>query len=286
MSTSRSTRGRFLVAPALAAIVLAGAAVAVADEGGSDPMPQPREIAADVPGDPLAYAATTEAASPQQQAGTDVVKQVLGGLKSAPSPVVHASVARDPKGLSVRIDMADYDDTVEQAWYANLAFGALVEGARLDTDRSMAQVVTSAVVSGKNKAGDVVDQPLPVGAVALGQRFGSPSDAALTDRVRSVAAQYGLQTKNVALLHPLETALHVVLEVPDGASIDWTVEQLRTALVGEHPDVEGLLIELVSPSGAPLLSAGTAYRTGLGGLWFAPDQDTRFGALHGGLAFK
>jgi hypothetical protein len=54
-------------------------------------------------------------------------------------------------------------------------------------------------------------------------------------------------------------------------------------LVGKSPDVEGILIELYDPDGQPLLQSGVAYRTGSGGLWFAPGQDERFGAIHGGM---
>jgi len=52
--------------------------------------------------------------------------------------------------------------------------------------------------------------------------------------------------------------------------------------VGKSPVVEGLLIELDDSHGQPLLQSGVAYRTGEGGLWFAPGQDARFGAVHGG----
>lgn len=58
------------------------------------------------------------------------------------------------------------------------------------------------------------------------------------------------------------------------------------ALVGATPDVEGVLIQLDNPAGKPLLISGVAYRTGEGGLWFAPGQDERFGALHGGTPGK
>jgi hypothetical protein len=69
---------------------------------------------------------------------------------------------------------------------------------------------------------------------------------------------------------------------PEGATIDWTIDELRTDLVGESPDVEGVFIELGDSHGQPLLQSGVAYRTGEGGLWFAPGQDARFGAVHGG----
>src|SRR5262249_6032366 len=120
------------------------------------------------------------------------------------------------------------------------------------------------------------------GAVALGQVFGSPSDAVLTSQVNTVAQQFGLKVASLTILHPLESALEVTFVVPDAATIDWTIGQLGDALVGHSPDVEGLLIELDNSAGQPLLRTGAAYRTGEGGLWFASGEGDRFGAVHGG----
>jgi hypothetical protein len=73
----------------------------------------------------------------------------------------------------------------------------------------------------------------------------------------------------------------VTFVVPDGATIDWTIDELRDAVAGRPTEVEGVLIELDDPGGQPLLQSGASYRDGLGGLWFAPGQDDRFGAQHG-----
>jgi hypothetical protein len=143
-------------------------------------------------------------------------------------------------------------------------------------------LVSSATAVGPGKGGDTVTTYLGVGAVRLGQVFGSPSDSELIAHVAEVAERHGLTVVDLQILHPLESALSVKFVVPDGARINWTIDELRTDLVGASPDVEGVLIELGDSQGQPLMQSGVAYRTGEGGLWFAPGQDVRFGAVHGG----
>ena len=177
--------------------------------------------------------------------------------------------------------MTRNDDGVPDVWLADLAVGAVAE--RSHSDQAVANdLVSSATAVGPNKGGDTVTTNLSVGAVRLGQVFGSPSDSELIAHVADVAERHGLTVADLQILHPLESALSVKFVVPDGATIDWTIDELRTDLVGKSPDVEGVFIELGDSHGQPLLQAGVAYRTGEGGLWFAPGQDARFGAVHGG----
>ena len=177
--------------------------------------------------------------------------------------------------------MTRNDDGVPDVWLADLAVGAVAE--RSHSDPAVANdVVSSATAVGPGKGGDTVTTTLGVGAVRLGQVFGSPSDSALIAYVADVAERHGLTIADLQILHPLESALSVKFVVPDGATIDWTIDGLRTEPVGESPDVEGVFIELDDSHGQPLLQSGVAYRTGEGGLWFAPGQDARFGAVHGG----
>ena len=70
--------------------------------------------------------------------------------------------------------------------------------------------------------------------------------------------------------------------LPGEVPVDWTIDDLRTAITGTPFAYEGVMITILDVTGRPLLVSGVAYRTGLGGLWFAEGQDSRFGALHGG----
>ncbi|MCW2786040.1 MAG: hypothetical protein JWP74_2557 [Marmoricola sp.] len=158
--------------------------------------------------------------------------------------------------------------------------GAVAELMRTD-EATFSDEVASATATGPDKAGVTTETGLGIGAVSLGQVFDSPSDSALAARVRDVAQKFGLKVGALKILHPLSAAIDVTFVVPDDTPITWTIDQLRAALVGSSPDVEGALIELDSPSGAPLLRSGVAYRNGEGGLWFAHQQDSRFGAGHG-----
>jgi hypothetical protein len=179
------------------------------------------------------------------------------------------------------VTLAENNDDVPDVWLAGLAVGAL--GELMRTNQAVInQEIASATAVGPGSSGTQVTSDVSPGAVALGQVFNSPSDAVLTSHVNTVAQQFGLKVASLSILHPLESALRVTFIVPDSATINWTIDQLRTALVGASPDVEGILIELDNPAGQPLLIEGSSYRTGEGGLWFAPGQDSRFGAIHGG----
>jgi hypothetical protein len=204
----------------------------------------------------------------------------LSALSDAPQLAGITSTST-VSGLNLVVKLTANNGSVADVWLADLSVGAVCE--LVHSNQAVASdVVSSATAVGPGTSGATVTTPLGIGAVQLGQRFGSPSDATISSQVSAVASQFGLTVSNVQILHPLEAALSVTFAVPNDVKIDWTIEQLRTALVGSSPDVEGLYIELVDPSGQPLLESGAAYRTGEGGLWFAAGQDDRFGALHGG----
>jgi hypothetical protein len=163
-----------------------------------------------------------------------------------------AETSQDPSdgGGPVRVSLTTNDHGVDQWWHETIVQSAM---------------------------------PSP-GGTALGKRVDPPSDAELLGRVDDASRQFGISVRSAEVLYPSGSALSVSFVVPDDPRPDWTIDQLRTALVGTTPDVDGALISLVTTDGDELLVAGTAYRSGEGGLWFAPGQDERFGAVHGGLA--
>ncbi len=265
-------------APALAVVlVTTGVAVAVALAGCGATSNN------DHTGDPVTYSRgqSTPLASLSANAVTsDAAAQVMKDLSGEPQ-LAGVTTKSTPSGLQVAVTLTRNDDGVPDVWLADLAVGAVAE--RSHTDQAVASdVVSSATAVGPGKGGDTVTTSLGIGAVRLGQEFGSPSDSKLTAHVADVAKRHGLTVADLQILHPLESALSVTFVVPDGAKINWTIDALRTELVGDSPDVEGVYIELDDAHGQPLLQSGAAYRTGEGGLWFAPGQDARFGAVHGG----
>lgn len=277
----RPGRVRWVALLALGAVTVGGAAAAA----GSRHSPShdlPAQAAGETEGEAVTYAATTDLS----RAGLDhetAAGRVLEGLE--PSGVVEDLSVQDGEGgLKVTVTLNRFDDDVDQVWIAEVASGALAELTRA-TDSSTFDALESAVVtsSAGNDDHDGVD--LGVGSVSLGQRFSSPSDGELAGRVQATAREYGLILTETKVLHPLETALHVVFTVPPDASIDWSVDDLRRDLTGggSTPDLEGILIELIDEDGERLLISGAAYRTGGGGLGFAPGEDGRFGAVYAHL---
>jgi hypothetical protein len=212
-------------------------------------------------------------------AGDSAADRVTEGL--ADPQLAGLTTRSTPNGLEVAVTLTHNDDSVPDVWLSDLAVGAL--GELMRSDQPVANdLISSATAVGPGKDGDSVTTYLGVGAVRLGQVFGSPSDSSIAAHAAEVADRYGLEIANLVVLHPLESALDITFAVPKDAVVDWTIEELRADLVGKTPNVEGILIQLVDPEGKPLLQSGVAYRTGSGGLWFAAGQDERFGAVHGG----
>ncbi|MCW2791710.1 MAG: hypothetical protein JWO76_808 [Nocardioides sp.] len=171
---------------------------------------------------------------------------------------------------------------VRLTWLAALAQGAVADLVRTD------QVATNQVVRGSSV---IVTSPSGrtrtldggVGYVAAGQVFDgqvdSRDDRTIVDDVDETLRSHGLSPVSVQVLHPLGPAVSVVATLSEGTEVNWTIDDLREAISGDPKAFEGLLIEIDSPSGAPLLVTGVAYRTGLGGTWFAEGQDVVFGVV-------
>lgn len=278
MLTKRISKraGSTATAGLLTVVAFAGVAAAVTLSEPSDPQMGTSEHT----GDPVTYAGDVQASTGQPQAANVAIERVTQGLAKQ-GQVTGLAATSTPAGLSVAVTLTRNNDEVPDVWVSDLAVGAIGELMHND-EATASDLIADATAVGPGKGGASTTTNLGIGAVKLGQVFGSPSDATLAEHVNGVAQQFGIKVSKLQILHPLESALQVTLEVPDDAKIDWTIDELRAALVGEAPIVEGVLIELVDPNGQQLLVSGVAYRTGEGGLWFAPGQDGRFGAIHGG----
>jgi hypothetical protein len=230
------------------------------------------------PRPPLLSAAPTPDAAASASAASGVAAQTGIGLPGGPQ-IAGTTTRSTPSGLDVTVRLTRNDDSLPDVWLADLALGAVAERMRSD-QIVVSDIISSATAVGPGRGGETVTTDLGIGAVRPGQVFGSPSDATLTARVADVAKRFELTVADLEVLHPLESALSVTFVVPDGAKIEWTIDELGTALEGQPPNVEGSLIELDDSRGQPLLRTCAAYRTGDGGLWFAPGQDERFGAVY------
>jgi hypothetical protein len=238
-------------------------------------------------GEPVTYAgavATPPSSVPSDPDESDVTAHVMQDLSGDPQ-LAGITTNRTPAGLEVVVTLTRNDDRVPDVWLADLAVGAVAERSRTN-ERVANDLVSTAIAVGPDAQGNPATTSLGIGAVQLGQVFGSPSDSVLAAHVVDVAQNHGLLIADLRILHPLESALSVTFVVPDGATIDWTIDQLRAELAGVPPELEGVFIELRDSTGRPLLQSGAAYRTGGGGLWFAPGQDSRFGAVHGGMPLQ
>jgi hypothetical protein len=290
MPLPRRHRRRYLAVLGLsvaAVVLLAGLAVA-----GSHDSHRP----ADPPSPLEATGKPMNVGGPIVQPGVglpldEAIGQVLARPGMAPMTkisVVHAPVSGADANLpwltiDVTTDSPSKSGQLETTWLAALAEGAIAELHHTD------ETATNQVIGG-----DTINAVLPnttvarldggEGYVATGQTF-SASDLTDDQIIRSASAtlqQFHLKPVDIHVLRPLAPALYVVVQLPNATGDPgWTLDELRHALTGTPVAYEGTYIEIQSPNGDPLIAGGTAYRAGLGGLWFAHGQDDRFGASHG-----
>ncbi len=204
------------------------------------------------------------------------VSQGLSG--TAIGSIEQLNASETSMRLAVRVSNID-SKSVEAFWLASLAQGAVADLVNSGAETTSDVISSSLILGPGDDQKDAID--IGHGSIRSGQLFGSSSDQQLIERVKSVADRFDLVVKSVQVVHPLESALHVRFVVDASINVTWTIDELRSAVEGATPTVEGSLIELVDTDGNVLLTSASSYRTGLGGLWFAPGQDERFNAEHG-----
>lgn len=237
---------------------------------------------------PIQFSATRQDVGPGLSAGRAIqqVLRALGDPSVTSARVATPALSSGESGqwLTVNID-SDQGDGIKQEWLAQLVQGA-VEDLMRTHEATTSQVLQGAKLVDHDESGHRVVTDLGYGAVVGGQVFGCASDDALRQQVAAAAVKYGLTVDSVQVLHPLDSALVVTMTVPNGPLKGWGLGSLQNAIEGGtapkfHPDVEGLYLELRSPSGKPIVTSSYAFRIPGGGGWWAPGQDERFGINHG-----
>ena len=109
-------------------------------------------------------------------------------------------------------------------------------------------------------------------------------DASIEADVISAVEAFGLEVGSVEVVRALDPAVSVVARLPDGVDVDWTLEDVVTAIEGSPRAYEGLALEIDDADGVPLIAFSRTDRSVGGGAWFAPGQDEVFGFTHGGMA--
>ncbi len=217
----------------------------------------------------------------------EAIDRVTGegaGLTLVSKVSVSADATTGPPALEIHVQSSGDDHNTRARWEAALAQGAIAELARTDASQeSNRDVIDVADVVLDTKSGPVTLTG-GSGSVRLGQIFGAES-AAMTDEdliahVDEALSGYQLRSLETTVVHPLGAALVVVVEVPDGAAVTWTLNELERSLVGKDPLVEGLFVELRDSHGSSLVRHGIAYRPSASTMSFAKGQDQRFGVIH------
>jgi hypothetical protein len=270
----------------LAGTVLGAAAgiagIAAAQNGDSGP-PEPPPWASTASDSPLQFSGDRQDEGPGLSADQAIAQTLndLGDSSVTSANVINAPADSGETGrwLSVEIDSDQGDAGVKQRWLARLIQGAVDDLMRTN-ETTTSDVLDGAQLVDHDSSGKQVITYLGHGGVLGGQVFSSPSDDVLRQQVTDAADKFGLTVQSIQALHPLDTALVVTMDVPDGP-VDWNISKLEEAIEGSPPNIEGLYLELDSPAGEPLVQKGFSFRTPGGDMWFAPGQDDRFGISHG-----
>lgn len=281
MSTNGVRKHRVGVISALVLVSLCIGAVSYALIGRGSHLPPRLNAPVGLPAD----LASEQRLQPRAMSPRDAAAEVLAGVASSGIRAIDVVGSRSESGATsagvrITVDGADVN-SVEAGWLGALAQGAIADLIADDKTLATQDVSAGGELIGVDATGKAAQRTLGIGYVASGQHFEALPDSALRERVRRVAAAFGLEVRAVTILHPLETALWVHLTVPNEGAVKWTIDELADALQGSPKTLEGLCIQLYSSNGDKLLTTAGAYRSGLGGLWFAAGQDDRFGAAHG-----
>lgn len=219
-------------------------------------------------------------------AGTRVNAALARVLGSLGDPMVKgAEVVDDPDDLDCRYPClrVRLDSTrsrgVKEVWLGQLIEGAVAELARTPEQKTAPRVLATELVT-RSATGQREITPIDTGYSPLGHGFDSPTDAELRLRAASVADRYGLGVTSVEVVHPLDSALAVTFTVPPGKPA-WSFQELEHELLGSPIDIEGIYLQLNSPSGRPLFSIENGERVSGGAGWAAPGQAERFGLVNG-----
>ena len=286
MRRDRAHRRRLVIGVVVSATMLAGGATfaSILNQGNQSPqLLQPTGAPGDYSGGKLVVGRGLTSAQATAQvlaglAGTPV-QTITVGSPPATGEMTSGITGTGAPWITVSV-IGVNPESVESNWLGALAQGAVADLMRSDAPTTQA-VIGGGEVVGLNNSGNQVSTVLGTGFVVGGQQFASPGDDVLRAHIFDVALKFGLKVRTLTIVHPLNSAISVSFTVSDSVTVSWTIDELRAALEGSPKTLEGSFIQLYSASGELLLSAGVAYRTGLGGLSFAPGQDTRFGAVHG-----
>ncbi len=289
MRLDKSLRRRLVIVMVASATMLAGgvSVATILNQGNQSPqLPQPTGMPGNYSDGKYVTGPGLSSANAAGQVFTGLLGTSVKGISVGGAPSTNGMTdgitGTGAPWLIVSVGDTDPNST-ESHWLGALAQGAVADLMRSNAPTTQA-VVGGGQVVGLDKSGNQISVNLGSGSVAGGQQFVSPSDDVLQAHVYDVAAKFGLIVRTLKIVHPLDSAILVSFTVPDGATVSWTIDTLRVALERSPKTLEGSFIQLYSASGDLLLSAGVAYRSGLGDLSFAPGQDGRFGAVHGQLA--
>lgn len=272
MSTIRRTPLTALAYASLAA--LAGGAIAYAVESSTERDQLP----------PVSYAPVEQGGVDTQQSADFAIGQVMRGLTPGLLSDVHA--LDTPPGeeragwwLSGNATLSSGTE-MEAIWEFDLLQGAVSESIATTGNLSSGVVGYKLTIAG-TKGSEVVTGGS--GDVAADQHFSSAdlSDAQLISSAVDTLRKYGLDARDVTVLHAMDPALRVIATISDFNALSGKVELLRSALVGDPIAVEGLYLLILDSNGEAVIEASTAYRSGAGRLWIRPNLKIDLGTSHG-----
>lgn len=206
--------------------------------------------------------------------------------------VTLASVPGDGPTLNVTVNVPNDTNgaAVLGEWEAQLLVGAVADRATATgpTNRSIAMYnVISVDASGKT----IDNFGFPLNPILAGAQFASTelSDASIMETARAITTRHGWKLVSARVLHPLDPALAVVVQLPAGSSGDmvdkvgtWEKDMMRLGqtLPTGTCALEGMYAEVQDNTGRVLSRFGFGCRTPDSSSWYSSEGPQL--APHGG----
>jgi hypothetical protein len=225
---------------------------------------------------------------PPPDSPVSALSGVVNGLDLTPFANIALGIAptdQDFKGmwlyLTIEPPAPDNSDKLLAAWEGDLVQGATAEVLSQGNTTDLANVVVgySLAQLQPDGAASTIEESAS-GDVTPGQDFNAPSDSVAREAIENYLTKRGFGVQSVRILHPLQSALYVRVQVPsDKQAIDASELFVSLADGGALGSTdrsgvpfEGVYLQILDAEGRVAAVETAAYRSASFRFWSNPDS--------------